>query len=99
VALVPPGGEAALAAELAAELGRGDQPMQLSLSRALMALGDAILPALDSAATSPEPRTRAHAAATKRLCEDPDSGFTLSLEMAKHVAAAGPDTQQEESGC
>ena len=99
VALVPPGGEAALAADLAAELGRGDQPMQLSLSRALMALGDAVLPVLDAAATSPDPRTRAHATATMQLCEDTDSGFTLSLEMPNRVAAAGPDTQQEESGC
>ena len=36
------------------------------------------------------------AQATQQLCADPDSGFTLSLEMAKRVAAAGPDTEQEE---
>jgi len=99
VALVPPGEEAALAADLAAELGRGDQPMQLSLSRALMALGDAVLPVLDAAATSPDPAIRAHADATQQLCADPDSGFTPSLEMAKRVAAAGPDTQQETLEC
>ncbi|MFC7446933.1 HEAT repeat domain-containing protein [Rhodococcus daqingensis] len=91
VALVPPGDEAELAADLATELGRGDRQMQLSLSRALVGLGESVLPVLDAAATSPDPRIRAHADATKQLCHDPDSGFTLSLEMAKRVAVAGPD--------
>lgn len=92
VALVPPDDEVALAADLATELGRGDRDMQLSLSRALVALGDAVLPVLDAAGASPDPRMRAHADATKQLCDDPDSGFTLSLEMAKRVAVTGPDT-------
>ncbi|PQP22495.1 HEAT repeat domain-containing protein [Rhodococcus opacus] len=91
VALVPPGDEAALAADLTTELGRGDQHMQLSLSRALVGLGDAVLPVLDAAGTNPDPRIRAHAEATKRLCYDPDSGFTLSVETAKRVAVTGPD--------
>ncbi|MGW5073253.1 HEAT repeat domain-containing protein [Rhodococcus sp. NPDC004095] len=91
VALVPPGAEGGLAADLASELGRGDRDMQLSLSRALVGLGEVVLPVLDAAATSPDPRVRAHAEATERLCHDPDSGFTLSLELAKRVAAAGPD--------
>ncbi|MFC9357927.1 HEAT repeat domain-containing protein [Rhodococcus sp. NPDC057014] len=89
--LVPPGGEAALAAELMTELGRGDHQMHLSLSRAFVELGDAALPVLDAAGTSPDPHVRAHAEATKQLCHDPDSGFALSLEMAKRVAVAGPD--------
>ncbi|SDD22083.1 hypothetical protein SAMN05444580_103331 [Rhodococcus tukisamuensis] len=92
VALVPPDDEVALAADLATELGRGDRDMQLSLSRALVALGDAVLPVLDAAGASPDPRMRAHADATKQLCHDPDSAFTLSLEMAKRVAVTGPDT-------
>ncbi|EKT83611.1 hypothetical protein WSS_A06374 [Rhodococcus opacus M213] len=92
VALVPPGNEAALAADLAIELGRGDQHLQLSLSRALVGLGDAVLPVLDAAGTSPDPHIRAHANATRRLCHDPDSGFTLAVETAKRVAVAGPDT-------
>ena len=91
VALVPPGDEAALAADLTTELGRGNQHMQLSLSRALVGLGDAVLPVLDAAGTNPDPRIRAHAEATKRLCDDPDSGFTLSVETAKRVAVTGPD--------
>ncbi|MCQ4118422.1 HEAT repeat domain-containing protein [Rhodococcus tibetensis] len=91
VALVPPGDEAALAAELATELGQGDEHTQLSLSRALVGLGEAVLPVLDTAGMSPDPRIRAHAAATQQLCSDPDSGFTRSLELAKRVAVAGPD--------
>jgi len=92
VALVPPGGEGGLAADLATALGRGDRDLQLSLSRAFVELGDAALPVLGDAAASPDPRVRAHAEATERLHRDPDSGFTLSLEMAKRVAAAGPET-------
>ncbi|WP_081792344.1 HEAT repeat domain-containing protein [Rhodococcus wratislaviensis] len=92
VALVPPGDEAALAADLATELGRGDQHMQLSLSRALVALGDVVVPVLDAAGTSSDPRVRAHAEATTQLCHDPDSGFTLAVETAKRVAVVGPDT-------
>ncbi|MFC9789462.1 HEAT repeat domain-containing protein [Rhodococcus sp. NPDC127528] len=92
VVLVPPGDEAALATELVTELGRGDHHLQLSLSRALAGLGEAALPVLDAAGTSPDPRIRAHADASKHLCHDPDSGFTLSVEMAKRVAVAGPDT-------
>ncbi|TQC49559.1 HEAT repeat domain-containing protein [Rhodococcus sp. WS4] len=91
VALVPPGDEAALAADLATELGRGDRHLHLSLSRALVELGEAVLPVLDTAATHPDPRVRAHAEATQRLCHDPDSGFTLSLEVAKRVSVTGPD--------
>lgn len=90
VALVTPGDEGALASDLATQLGRGDREMHLSLSRALVSLGDDILPVLDAAMTSREPRVRAHASATKQLYQDPDSGFTLSLELAHHVAIVGP---------
>ncbi|WP_430332474.1 HEAT repeat domain-containing protein [Rhodococcus sp. ACT016] len=91
VALVPPGSERALAADLASELGRGDRDMQLSLSRALAGLGEAALPVVGAAAASSDPHVRAHAEATERLYHDPDSGFVLSLEMAKRVAVAGSD--------
>lgn len=96
VALVPDGGEAALAADLAIELGRGGRDRQLSLSRALVALGDDAVPALDSAAGDPDPYVRAHAEATRRLQLDPDSGFTVSVELARRVAVTGPDTQRQE---
>ncbi|WP_067839440.1 HEAT repeat domain-containing protein [Nocardia lijiangensis] len=89
--LVPPGEEGVLAADMATALGRGDHHVQLSLSRALAALGEAVAPVLDSAMASSDPRVRAHAEATERLRRDPDSGFTLSLEMAKRVAVTGPD--------
>ncbi|WP_346764802.1 HEAT repeat domain-containing protein [Rhodococcus sp. HNM0569] len=94
VALVPPGEDAALATDLAAELGRGDRDLQLSLSRALVTLGESILPALDTAATSVDAAVRAHADATRALSADPDSGFALSLEVAKRVAVAGSDEEQ-----
>lgn len=90
VALVRPGGESSLAADLATELGRGDTDMHLSLSRALVSLGDSALPILDAAATNPDPKIRAHAVATKRLYLDPDSGFTLAMELAHRVAIVGP---------
>ncbi|WP_174555456.1 HEAT repeat domain-containing protein [Nocardia xishanensis] len=91
VVLVPLGEEGALAADMATALGRGDYHMQLSLSRALAALGEAAAPVLVAAMASPDPRVRAHAEATERLRRDPDSGFTLSLEMAKRVAVTGLD--------
>ncbi|BDC72552.1 HEAT repeat domain-containing protein [Prescottella equi] len=91
VAVVPPGAEPDLAADLATELGRGDRDRQLSLSRALVALGDDVLPALDVAAADADPYVRTHAQATQRLHLDPDSGFTVSVELARRVAATGPD--------
>ncbi|MGV9882418.1 HEAT repeat domain-containing protein [Streptomyces sp. NPDC003006] len=49
VALVPDGEEPGLATALATQLGRGGRETQLSLSRALIALGEVILPALRAA--------------------------------------------------
>ena len=90
VALVPSGNEAALAAELVAELGRGDRDIHLSLSRALVSLGESVVPVLDAAAASPDPKIHAHAIATRQLYLDPDSGFTLSSELAQRVSIVGP---------
>ncbi|NEW39856.1 HEAT repeat domain-containing protein [Nocardia cyriacigeorgica] len=90
--LVPPGEERELAGNLAIALGRGDHQVQRSLSRALAALDEAAAPVLDAAMAHPDPRVRAHAEATERLRLDPDSGFTLSLEMAKRIAVTGTDT-------
>ncbi|MEU4316357.1 HEAT repeat domain-containing protein [Nocardia sp. NPDC024068] len=91
VVLVPSGAERGLAAELALELGRGDRPVRLGLSRALAALDEAAVAALEAAAAGTDPEVRAHAEATERLRLDPDSGFTLASELAKRVAATGPD--------
>ncbi|WP_185993197.1 HEAT repeat domain-containing protein [Rhodococcus sp. KBS0724] len=90
VALVPSGNEAALAADLVAELGRGDRDIHLSLSRALVSLGESVVPVLDAAAASPDPKIHAHAIATRQLYLDPDSGFTLSSELAQRVSIVGP---------
>ncbi|MFF3573082.1 HEAT repeat domain-containing protein [Nocardia jiangxiensis] len=92
VALVPHGEEAALAADLATALGRGEQPVQLGLSRALAALDVAAIPVLATAAQHPDPQVRAHALATEQLRRDPDSGFAPSLELAKRVAVTGSGT-------
>ncbi|MFG2506447.1 HEAT repeat domain-containing protein [Streptomyces rubiginosohelvolus] len=89
VMLVPEGEEAALAAVLVTQLGRGGQETQLSLSRALVDLGSTVVPALDTAQRSPDPDVRAHALATERLRNDPDTGFAFALEEAKRVVALG----------
>lgn len=86
VVLVPEDEKLDLAANLAAALGSGGRATRLSLSRALAALGDTARPALDAAAAHPDPRIRAHAAATDRLVGDPDSGFHESVEMAKRAS-------------
>ncbi|MFJ9348326.1 HEAT repeat domain-containing protein [Streptomyces sp. NPDC101237] len=87
VVLVPDGERSALAAVLAAQLGRGGQETQLSLGQALTALGEVSVPALDAAATAGDPRVRAHALATQRLLRDPDAGFQPAIEEAKRVVA------------
>ena len=89
VALVPAGSEEALARELAQDLGRGDQDLQRSLSRALVALGEVSAPPLAAAAATGSIAARAHAMATQRLLQDPDSGFTPMLEEAKRLAILG----------
>lgn len=90
VVLAPEGEEPALATILASQLGRGGRETQLSLSRALIALGEVIAPVLHTATTTaPDPRARAHALATQRLLSDPDTGFEYAIEEAKRVVALG----------
>ncbi|MFF2659477.1 HEAT repeat domain-containing protein [Kitasatospora sp. NPDC058032] len=89
VVLAPDCEKPALAVELAKHLGRGERETQLSLSRALIALGEVTRPALDAAAAAPDPRVRAHALATERLWRDPDAGFAFAIEEAKRVVALG----------
>jgi HEAT repeat protein len=91
VVLVPPAERANLAAELAVQLGRGDRTVQLSLSRALAALGDAAEAALRTALAHPDPGVRAHARATQPLLHDPDAGFDLAVDEAKRIVALGPE--------
>ncbi|MEU9642394.1 HEAT repeat domain-containing protein [Streptomyces sp. NPDC048188] len=94
VLLVPGGEETALAAVLATQLGRGDRPTRLSLSRALVALGEAVVAVLETAAKAPAEPVRAHALATLRLLRDPDAGFEPAIEEARRVVAlGGPDPE------
>ncbi|MBF6175060.1 HEAT repeat domain-containing protein [Nocardia blacklockiae] len=94
VVLVPEAERARLAAELATQFGRGDRELRLSLSRALVALGEAIEPVLRTAGASDDPEVRAHAAATRRLLHDPDAGFDLAVDAARRVVALGPDREE-----
>ena len=89
VVLVPEGEECALARVLATQFGRGERETQLSLSQALIALGEVIMPALRSATTGPDPRVRQHAIATERLLLSPDAGFEFAIDEAKRIVAVG----------
>jgi HEAT repeat protein len=93
VVLVPEGEEPELAAVLSTQLGHGERETRLSLSRALIALGEVILPTLRAAMTDPDPRVRSHAIATERLLRDPDAGFEFAIEEAKRVVALGRTSQ------
>lgn len=95
VVLVPDGEKGELAATLATQLGRGDLQTQLSLSRALIALGEVILPVLAAPMTSLKPEVRTHAIATERLWRDPDAGFEFAIEQAKRTVALGPEAQED----
>lgn len=89
VRLVPAGQRATLARRLAGQLGRGGRDVQLSLSRAFVALGAAAEDVLAEAALRGSSVVRLHAAATQRLVSDPDSGFDAALAEAKRVLALG----------
>jgi HEAT repeat protein len=91
VILVPAGEREALAAVLATQLGRGDRNVQLSLSRALVVLGDLIQPVLRKALASEDPKVAAHARATELLLRDPEAGFDPAVHEAKRIAALGPE--------
>lgn len=88
VILVPEAQKKDLAEELAAQLGRGNRHVQLSLSRALIALGaEAIEPHLRKAMTSEDANVNAHATATERLLRNPDAAFGPALDEAKRAFA------------
>lgn len=91
VALVPEDEKKDLVDELVVQLGRGDRTVQLSLSRALVDLGDVIEPALEKAAANSDPAVAAHARATELLLQDPQTAFDAAIEEAKRVVALGPE--------
>lgn len=62
--------------------------VQRSLSRAIVALGDAGSAAVDRIlAGKPSEAARMHALATQRLLADPDEGFEAAVFAAKRVVS------------
>ncbi len=99
VRLVPAGEEAALAAELCGQLGRGDRWLQRSLSQPLVELGEVALPLLHERTRHADPAVRTHALATERLLLHPEDGFDLALAEAERVVAlAGAPLDEVEAG-
>lgn len=94
VVLVPGGEEPGLVAVLATQLGRGERETQLSLSRALIALGEVIMPTLRATTADPDPRVRQHATATERLWHNPDAGFECAIEEARRIVVLGRTSQE-----
>ncbi|GGS81310.1 HEAT repeat domain-containing protein [Streptomyces cinerochromogenes] len=91
VALVPDDEKEDLVGELVPQLGRGDRETRLSLSRALVDLGDVIKPAVRKAAAHPDPAVASHARATELLRQNPETGFDAAVEEAKRVVVLGPE--------
>ncbi|MGW5663912.1 HEAT repeat domain-containing protein [Streptomyces sp. NPDC003758] len=91
VVLVPEDERKELADELATQLGRGDRNVQLSLSRALVDLGDVTKAALEKAAADQDPVVAAHAHATELLRQDPETGFDAAVDEAKRVMILGSE--------
>ena len=87
VVLAPADEHSALASTLAREFGRGDTEVQRSLSRAFVTLGEAASSAVTTALRHPDPSVRAHAQATRRLMDDPESDFETDLALARKVVA------------
>ncbi|WP_019868718.1 HEAT repeat domain-containing protein [Salinispora oceanensis] len=96
VALVPEDKEEALAVELVSQLGRGDRDVRLSLSRALVGLGTAALPALAASVNSSAPTAREHAHATLLLLRDPEADYDELAEEARRLAAGKLDPMGRE---
>ena len=95
--LVPDGREAALAEELSSQFARGDREVQLSLSRAFAALGEAALPVVGRLQTHADLQVRTHAIATERIMADPEIGFDAAVYEAQRTLAllAVPETESE----
>ncbi|MFB7600466.1 HEAT repeat domain-containing protein [Streptomyces sp. NPDC056160] len=96
VVLVPEEEAPALAEVLATQLGRGGREMHLSLSRALIALGEvAVMPVLRAATAHTDPRVRGHAVGTEQLLRDPDAGHDFAIGEARRIVALGTTGQEE----
>jgi HEAT repeat protein len=91
VVLAPADARSELAAALVTQLGRGGREIQLSLSRSLVALGEAATPALRAAMTDQDPGVRHHAIAVDHLLRNPDAGFAFAIDEATRTVALGPE--------
>ncbi len=88
VVLVPDAQKKGLAEELATQFGRGDREVQLSLSRAFVALGEEVVgPILRTAMASKDPLVKAHASATERLLREPEACSEPAVNEAKRIFA------------
>ena len=97
VVLVPENAKHDLAAELVRQLGRGGRDVRLSLSRALVALGDVVEPVLERVAADADPEVAAHARATVLLLHDPETAFDAAVHEATRVVALGRAADVGES--
>lgn len=86
VALVPDGEEAALATDLATELGQRTPECRRSLTRALVAIGEPVRPVLARVAETGAFAARVHAIATLLLLDGLQSEFTAAVAEAKLTA-------------
>jgi HEAT repeat protein len=83
VTLAPQEKRTYVAEILVSQLGRGDRDVQLSLSRAIIALGEDATSALTHALTHGKEKARIHAHVTERMIRYPEEGFEAALHEAK----------------
>lgn len=95
VALAPQEKRTYVAEILVGQLGRGDRDVQLSLSRAIIALGDDATSALTHALTHGKEEARIHAHVTKRMILYPEEGFEAALHEAKKTMILAKLPQDE----
>ncbi|WP_236007503.1 HEAT repeat domain-containing protein [Nakamurella leprariae] len=104
VVLAPEQARTELAERLVGQLGRGSRDVRRSLSRALAALGDVARAPVATAAQSPVDAVRTHAAATRRLLDDPEADFADGRQDARRIIALdgapadGPDDASGADG-
>ncbi len=80
---VPAAEASALATTLATQFARGEDDTQRSLSEAFATLGEPARPQVDWALATGGPYTRAHAAVTARLMDDPEATYDEAVAAAQ----------------
>lgn len=89
IVLAPEDQRTHVAEILVDQLGRGERDVQLSLSRAIIALEQYATPALTYAMAHGSDKARAHAIATERMSRYPEEGFEAALHEAKRAMILG----------